>query len=88
MKKREKRTMDAAIGRKLRQAVREAGINERGTEHGNAVDGAGAPLPGQGPGRERVTETPEGMFRRVARNLSEAETEYGAGEERRQEIGG
>ncbi len=69
---------------KLAEAVQEAGITQ-GKLSGNAK----AVLERRylAKNREgRVTETPEGMFRRVARNLSEAETGYGASEERRREV--
>ena len=76
--------MDAEIGRKIRQAVREAGINEQGLTANAVTVLERRYLAKDKDGR--VVETPEEMFRRVAGNLSEAETEYGAGEERRREI--
>ncbi len=63
----------------LTRAVREAGLSRN----------AAAVLERRYLARDRageVTETPEEMFQRVAQNLSQAELEYGADEERRQEV--
>ena len=67
---------------RIAQAVREAGINNRGL-----TDNSRTVLHRRYLGKDRegnVLENPDGMFRRVARNLSQAELEYGASEEQRQ----
>ena len=67
---------------RMAQAVREAGINHR-----ELTDNARAVLQRRYLGRDRegnVLEDTEGMFLRVAKNLSQAELEYGASEEERQ----
>ena len=66
----------------MTQAVREAEINNRGL-----TDNARAVLQRRYLGKDRegnVIEDPEGMFRRVAKNLSQAELKYGSNEEERQ----
>ena len=67
---------------RMAQAVRETGINHR-----ELTDNARAVLQRRYLGKDRegnVLEDPEGMFLRVAKNLSQAELEYGASEEERQ----
>ncbi len=64
------------------QAVRETGINQR-----ELTDNARAVLQRRYLGKDRegnVLENPEEMFLRVAKNLSQAELEYGASEKERQ----
>ena len=67
---------------RMAQAIREAGINHR-----ELTDNARAVLQRRYLGKDRegnVLENPEAMFLRVAKNLSQAELEYGASEEERQ----
>ena len=67
---------------RMAQALREAGINHR-----ELTGNARAVLQRRYLGKDRegnVLEDPEGMFLRVAKNLSQAELEYGASEEERQ----
>ena len=69
---------------RIAQAVREAGINDRGL-----TDNSRTVLQRRYLSKDRegnVLENPDGMFRRVATNLSQAELEYGASEEQRQKI--
>ena len=70
--------------RKLTAAARETGMADSGLSE-NAVRVLERRYLAKDR-KGRVTETPAGMFRRVARNLSQAELGYGASEELRSQV--
>ena len=85
---------DAAdwVRRRIRDAMVEAGIaGEYNDRSGTLTDNARVVLQRRYLSKDRegnVLEDPEGMFRRVAHNLSQSELEYGATEEERARGGG
>ncbi len=76
-----------SVRRRIRDAMVEAGIaGEYNDRNGTLTDNARVVLQRRYLSKDRegnVLEDPEGMFRRVARNLSQSELEYGATEEER-----
>ena len=77
-----------SIRRRIRDAMTAAGIAESYNERtGELTDNARVVLQRRYLSKDRegkVLEDPDGMFRRVARNLSQSELEYGATEAKRQ----
>ena len=77
-----------SIRRRIRDAMVAAGIAESYNERtGELTDNARVVLQRRYLSKDRegnVLEDPEGMFRRVAHNLSQSDLEYGATEEERQ----
>ena len=75
------------VRRRIRDAMVEAGIaGEYNDRNGTLTDNAEVVLQRRYLSKDRegnVLEDPEGMFRRVAHNLSQSELEYGATEEER-----
>ena len=78
----------ASIRRRIRDAMAAAGIAESYNERtGELTDNARVVLQRRYLSKDRegnVLEDPNGMFRRVARNLSQSDLEYGATEAERQ----
>ena len=78
----------ASIRRRIRDAMAAAGIAESYNERtGELTDNARVVLQRRYLAKDRegnVLEDPDGMFRRVARNLSQSDLEYGATEAERQ----
>ncbi len=78
----------ASIRRRIRDAMAAAGIAESYNERtGELTDNARVVLQRRYLSKDRegnVLEDPSGMFRRVARNLSQSDLEYGATETERQ----
>ena len=78
----------ASIRRRIRDAMAAAGIAESYNERtGELTDNARVVLQRRYLSKDRegnVLEDPDGMFRRVARNLSQSDLEYGATEAERQ----
>ena len=76
-----------AVRRRIRDAMDSAGIAEECNNRGGTLtDNARVVLHRRYLSKDRegnVLEDPEGMFRRVAHNLSQSELEYGATEEER-----
>ncbi len=77
-----------SVRRRIRDAMMAAGIAESYNERtGELTDNARVVLQRRYLSKDRegnVLEDPEGMFRRVANNLSQSDLEYGATEEERQ----
>ena len=77
----------ATIRRRIRDAMVEAGVAEAYNDRtGELTDNAQVVLQRRYLSKDRegnVLENPEGMFRRVARNLSQSDLEYGATEAER-----
>ena len=75
------------VRRRIRDAMVEAGIaGECNDRNGTLTDNAKVVLQRRYLSKDRegkVLEDAEGMFRRVAHNLSQSELEYGATEEKR-----
>ena len=76
-----------AVRRRIRDAMTAAGVAEEyNNRNGELTDNARVVLQRRYLSKDRegnVLEDPEGMFRRVARNLSQSELEYGATEAER-----
>ena len=82
------RDTTVSIRRRIRDAMTAAGIAESYNERtGELTDNARVVLQRRYLSKDRegkVLEDPDGMFRRVARNLSQSDLEYGATEAQRQ----
>ena len=82
------RDTTVSIRRRIRDAMTAAGIAESYNERtGELTDNARVVLQRRYLSKDRegkVLEDPDGMFRRVARNLSQSDLEYGATEAKRQ----
>ncbi len=79
--------MDSESGRKLEKLARAA--RETALTSGELSENAKVVLQRRYLAKDRkgkMTETPDGMFRRVARNLSQAELNYGASDKLRSQV--